>query len=56
MDVLEPMRRWAAALKRDGLTLWLAGRDPRVPRPAKILAGAVAAYVLSPINLILNPG
>lgn len=32
--------------------LWLAGRDPRVPWPAKALAAAVAAYALSPIDLI----
>lgn len=32
--------------------LWLAGRDPRVPWHAKALAAAVAAYALSPIDLI----
>jgi len=31
---------------------WLAARDPRVPWPARILAIAVAAYALSPIDLI----
>lgn len=34
------------------MALWLAARDPRVPLPAKLLAGAVAAYALSPIDLI----
>jgi uncharacterized membrane protein YkvA (DUF1232 family) len=31
---------------------WLAARDPRVPLLARILAVAVAAYALSPIDLI----
>jgi uncharacterized membrane protein YkvA (DUF1232 family) len=31
---------------------WLAARDPRVPMLARILAVAVAAYALSPIDLI----
>lgn len=34
------------------LALWLAARDPRVPWFAKAVAGAVAAYALSPIDLI----
>lgn len=46
------LRRWAKALKRDVLALWLAARDPRVSWFAKGLAGAVAAYALSPIDLI----
>ena len=46
------LRRWAKALKRDVLALWIAARDPRVPWHAKALAGAVAAYALSPIDLI----
>ena len=43
---------WAKALKRDVLALWLAARDARTPLFAKVLAGAVAAYALSPIDLI----
>jgi len=31
---------------------WLAARDPRVPGLARFLAVAVAAYALSPIDLI----
>ena len=34
------------------MALWLAARDPRVPWYAKAVAGAVAAYALSPIDLI----
>lgn len=50
--MLDPVKRWAKALKRDVLALWLAARDIRVPWYAKVLAGAVAAYALSPIDLI----
>ena len=31
---------------------WLAARDPRVPLLARVVAVAVAAYALSPIDLI----
>ena len=34
------------------VALWLAARDPRVPWHAKTLAAVVAAYALSPIDLI----
>lgn len=36
----------------DAHTAWLAARDPRVPGLARFLAVAVAAYALSPIDLI----
>lgn len=39
-------------MKRDVVALWLAARDPRVPWYAKAVAAAVAAYALSPIDLI----
>ena len=45
-------QRWAGTIKRDVVALWLAARDPRVPWYAKATAGAVAAYALSPIDLI----
>lgn len=47
-----PLRDRARALKREALTLWVAARDPRTPLAAKVLAGAVAAYAFSPIDLI----
>lgn len=50
--MLDRLKPWAKALKRDVVALWLAARDPRVPWGAKLLAGAVAAYALSPIDLI----
>ena len=46
------VRAWAKRLKRDVVTLWIAARDPRTPLTAKLFAGAVAAYALSPIDLI----
>lgn len=46
------LRAWARRLKLDIVALWIAARDPRVPWQAKALAGAVAAYALSPIDLI----
>jgi uncharacterized membrane protein YkvA (DUF1232 family) len=50
--MLEKAKIWARALKRDIVALWIAARDPRVPLSAKIAAGAVAAYALSPVDLI----
>ena len=46
------LKTWARTLKRDVVALWIAARDPRVPWYAKVAAGAVAAYALSPIDLI----
>ena len=46
------LRDWARAIKRDVVAIWLAGRDPRVPWPVKLLALLVAGYALSPIDLI----
>jgi uncharacterized membrane protein YkvA (DUF1232 family) len=42
----------ARGLTRDGHAIYLASRDPRVPWYAQLLAIAVAAYALSPIDLI----
>lgn len=52
MTVLSSLKTWAGGIKRDVVALWLAARDPRVPWYAKVAAGAVAAYALSPIDLI----
>lgn len=41
-----------AALKASTYALYLALRDPRVPRLAKLFIGAIVAYALSPIDLI----
>ena len=45
-------KQWARVIKRDAHALYLAARDPRVPWYAKALAIGVAAYALSPIDLI----
>src|SRR5881392_2192541 len=50
--LLEKPKAWARAIRRDVVAVWLAARDPRVPWYAKAVAGAVAAYALSPIDLI----
>jgi uncharacterized membrane protein YkvA (DUF1232 family) len=50
--MLSRVKTWARSLRRDGHAIYLASRDPRVPWYAKILAVAVAAYALSPIDLI----
>ena len=46
------MRDWARSMKRDVVAIYLAARDPRVPWYAKAVALTVAAYALSPIDLI----
>src|SRR5712672_764845 len=50
--MLSRMKTWARRLNRDGHAIYLASRDPRVPWYAKAVAIAVAAYALSPIDLI----
>src|SRR3984893_15631926 len=50
--MLPRLKAWARNLKRDSHAIYLASRDPRVPWYAKTLAIAVAAYALSPIDLI----
>lgn len=50
--MLQKLRSWAHAIKVDLVAVWIASRDPRVPWYAKAVAGAAAAYALSPIDLI----
>jgi uncharacterized membrane protein YkvA (DUF1232 family) len=50
--MLSRIKTWAQNLKRDSHAVYLASGDPRVPWHAKVLAVAVAAYALSPIDLI----
>lgn len=49
---LTPLRGWARALKQQALTVWFAARDARTPWAVRLFALAVAAYALSPIDLI----
>lgn len=46
------LKTWARRIKRDGLTLWFAAKNPRTPWHAKALGMFVVAYALSPIDLI----
>jgi len=50
--VLKRIKDWARTLKRDVHALYLAARDSRTPWYAKAFALAIAAYALSPIDLI----
>jgi len=52
MTFLSTIRVWGKTIKLDVVALWIAARDPRVPFSAKVVAAAVAAYALSPIDLI----
>jgi uncharacterized membrane protein YkvA (DUF1232 family) len=46
------LKAWARSLRRDTHAVWLAAHDPRTPWYAKALALVVAAYAVSPIDLI----
>ncbi len=50
--MFKQIKSWAGRLKRDVVALWIAARSPQTPMAAKIVAGSVAAYALSPIDLI----
>jgi uncharacterized membrane protein YkvA (DUF1232 family) len=52
IEWLEQAKSWARDIKRDVVALYLAARDRRTPLIAKLAAAAVAAYALSPIDLI----
>lgn len=52
MKVLATLKSQARQLKLHTLTVYFAARDPRTPRLVRVLAVCVAAYALSPIDLI----
>ena len=52
MALSDRLRGWARRVKRDGVTLWFAGRHPGTPWLAKALGVFVVAYALSPIDLV----
>lgn len=52
MGIGKTLRAWAKRTKRDGVTLWYAGKHPATPWYAKALGLFVVAYALSPIDLI----
>jgi uncharacterized membrane protein YkvA (DUF1232 family) len=49
---IDRAKRWARGIKRDVVALWIAARDQRTPIIAKVAAACVAAYALSPVDLI----
>lgn len=52
MPISTHLKLWAKRIKRDGVTLWFAGKHPGTPWYAKALGLFVVAYALSPIDLI----
>lgn len=52
MTWIDTAKTWARAIKRDVVVLWFAARDRRVAWHAKAVAAMVAAYALSPVDLI----
>lgn len=52
MALLASLREQARGLRRHTLTVYFAARDPRTPLAVRALALLVAAYALSPIDLI----
>ncbi|MFM9884925.1 MAG: YkvA family protein [Burkholderiales bacterium] len=55
MAAIGSWAKWVARaqlLKRDAIALYIAARDPRTPIAAKLLALAIVAYAVSPIDLI----
>lgn len=50
--MLAALKAWAGRLKREVWALWIAARSPDTPLPARLIALLVAAYALSPIDLI----
>ena len=52
MGISDTLRMWVKRIKRDGVTLWFAGKHPKTPWYAKALGLFVVAYALSPIDLI----
>jgi uncharacterized membrane protein YkvA (DUF1232 family) len=52
MSRLQRFKECVRLLKRDTIALYVVARDPRTPWYVRVLAGVVAAYALSPLDLI----
>lgn len=52
MSLLITLKAWAKRLKKDVMTVYFAGKNPQTPFVLKLLAIFIAAYALSPIDLI----
>ena len=48
----QKIKQWAKTIKKDVLVVWLVAKDQRTPVWIKLLALIIAAYALSPIDLI----
>jgi uncharacterized membrane protein YkvA (DUF1232 family) len=46
------LREWARRLRQESLVLYYVARHSETPLVAKLIAGFVVAYALSPIDLI----
>ncbi len=51
-SLLHRLKNWAEHLQKETYALYFAARDARTPWYAKVLAGLVVAYALSPIDAI----
>jgi uncharacterized membrane protein YkvA (DUF1232 family) len=52
MRALGRLHATARRIRHDALTVYFAARDARTPRVVRLLAVGIAAYALSPIDLI----
>jgi uncharacterized membrane protein YkvA (DUF1232 family) len=52
MSRIAALKEWARRVERDVVAVYFAARDPATPLPVRVLAIAVAAYALSPLDLI----
>ena len=52
VSLLSRLKAWAREIKRDVVAVYFAARDSRTPILVRLLALAIAAYALSPIDLI----
>ena len=49
---MKSVRDIAHDIRIEAHTIWLCARDPKVPLPARLFGLIVAAYALSPVDLI----
>ena len=52
MAIIDSAKSWARSVKRDVVAVYFAARNPETPWALRLFALAVAAYALSPIDLI----
>ena len=52
MTIIARFKQWARQIKQDVVAVYFAARNSRTPLPVRCLAILIAAYALSPIDLI----